>query len=229
MLTGLLIVIGLFFLSLLFMWLPDQTVEYWTNLPDALVTTGTLALALAAVWTIKNSNEQEKRRARQALLKKIVDWAIDVSKVHPPLSSAILFDLEKELEHDMNTAAKQAEVYGILRKGGLYLSKLAPKLDKQLGRNVDDVIKNIRTRELLCYRSVGVPSSGSEIMDIDERAKYMDDQSVKRTEYIKTKDPEIWNSLDRATQIGVELYNNANKLNETVETLFETTINLMLK
>ncbi|HEY41430.1 MAG TPA: hypothetical protein G4O18_06185 [Dehalococcoidia bacterium] len=76
--TAIILGSAFFFLILLFMWLPDQTEEYWKSLPQALVTFATLMLAFAAFWTIKNSNEHEKHQRKERLLMQIIDWAVEV-------------------------------------------------------------------------------------------------------------------------------------------------------
>ena len=85
----LLIAISLYFAILLLMALPDVTDKLWDNAAQALVAGATLALAFAAFRTIKNSNEQEKRRREEELarerrqreeylLNEIRDWALDI-------------------------------------------------------------------------------------------------------------------------------------------------------
>jgi len=62
LLIGLPIAIAFYFVILTLMWAPDPQGEYWKNLPEALVAFGTLMLAIAAFWSIQNSNQIEKRR-----------------------------------------------------------------------------------------------------------------------------------------------------------------------
>ena len=50
------------------------------NLASEIVAFGTLTLALVTALHIANSNEQEKRRRKEGLLKEIIEWAIDISK-----------------------------------------------------------------------------------------------------------------------------------------------------
>jgi len=139
LLIGLPMAIAFYFAILSLMWAANVENSYFQKLPEALVTFGTLVLALAAFRSIKNSNDQEKRRRADELseerrlrdkdeLNEIIDWAVDVAKCEIPQEATAIAGITNK-EADRRVALAHMIMLGnnfrVMIGKSLYTSKVA--------------------------------------------------------------------------------------------------------
>ncbi len=128
------------------------------NLTNAIVAFGTLTLALVTALHIINSNEQEKRRREDELLRqrrqrdkdelnKIIDWAIDISKCELPVEVVAVVGIQNTVQErrfvNASLVALASKLRSILGES-LYTSKIASMYEVNLGTAVDKVVTDVR-------------------------------------------------------------------------------------
>ena len=211
MLIGLPTAIAFYFIILSLMWAANVEDSYFQKLPEALVTFGTLMLALAAFRSIKNSNDQEKRRRADELsqerrlrdkdeLNEIIDWAVDIAKCEIPAEATAIVGITN-IETDRRVALAHMTMLGndfrAMIGKSLYTSKAAcmfgSKLETATAKLTEDLEAHLE-----------IINKCRDAINNNDLSKFQDTVSRLETH---------WQELDKSTD---------NVITEACDTKFNT-------
>ena len=177
---------------------------------------GTFCLGIIAWLNIRQTKNIQKAERRERLLNEIIEWALEVSSCSSISTATKYAEIKDIIEHRIMVHSDLMGRYVSLEKQGEYIKQIAFRLDQGLNNAVEEVITNMRERELLLAASIANPP-----LDLEEMQKV--------TDILSGKNVEIFETLSDEAKKEVTLGKNAGKLNESISKVIEEAAKIKTK
>jgi DNA-directed RNA polymerase subunit F len=191
------------------------------------ITLGAVIVALGiGVTSILHTQSLQKRERRERLLNEIIEWTIRVA------TSVTSFPTYAEIKdmwvYNIMTAGDESNRYESLERQGEYIRKIALKLEESLGNAVEEVMSNIKERQILLLKLMTVKPA-IEIGETKKTAESMLRELEKLKQYWSSKNPKTWDSLSEEGKAHFSLGENAGRLKKSVSKVIEKATELKTK
>jgi len=191
-----------------------EWLKEWAQVLSAGITLLAVFVALGiGVASILHTQSMQKRERKERLLNEIIEWALEVSSCSSISFLTKYSEIKNMWEYNIMAASDLVDKYDNLEKQSEYISRIALKLEDSLGNAVGEVVSNIKERQILLTKSMGVKPT----FDVNEMQRVLDILSGKA----QTSD-----GLSEHAKIEIALANNAKALNKSVNNVIEEAVKI---